>query len=110
MIVIFVNKDCPLDKLTFEQVDAIFGSTRKLGGKKDIVTWGDLGLDRRLGRSTNQPLWPQLFVGHLRIRQERMPRQRGLQVDREGTVGAVREWFKRSVSTSTASGTVAWDT
>lgn len=44
MVVIFVNKDCPLDKLTFEQADAIFSSTRKLGAKKDIVTWGDLGL------------------------------------------------------------------
>jgi phosphate transport system substrate-binding protein len=44
MVVVFVNKDCPLEKLTFEQVDAIFSSTRKLGAKKDIVTWGDLGL------------------------------------------------------------------
>ncbi len=44
MVVVFVNKDCPLDKLTLEQVDAIFSSTRKLGGKKDMVTWGDVGL------------------------------------------------------------------
>lgn len=44
MVVIFVNKDCPLEKLTLQQVDAIFSSTRKLGGKKDLVTWGDLGL------------------------------------------------------------------
>ena len=39
----FVNKDNPIDKLTFEQLDAVFSTTRHHGGK-EIRTWGDLGL------------------------------------------------------------------
>ncbi|MEO6327081.1 MAG: phosphate ABC transporter substrate-binding protein [Thermoanaerobaculia bacterium] len=42
-IAVYVNRDNPLDKLTFKQVDAIFSATRKRGGK-DVKTWGDLGL------------------------------------------------------------------
>jgi len=42
-LAVYVNKDNPLDKLTLQQVDAIFSKTRKLGGK-DVKTWGDLGL------------------------------------------------------------------
>jgi phosphate transport system substrate-binding protein len=44
VLAVYVNKDCPLDSLTLEQVDAIFSSTRKGGATKDITTWGDLGL------------------------------------------------------------------
>lgn len=40
---IFVNKDNPIKGLTLQQVDAIFSSTYKRGGKP-IGTWGDLGL------------------------------------------------------------------
>jgi phosphate transport system substrate-binding protein len=40
---IFVHKDNPITGLTMKQVDGIFSSTFKSGGK-DIVTWGDLGL------------------------------------------------------------------
>jgi phosphate transport system substrate-binding protein len=42
-IAIYVNKDNPIKQLTFKQLDGIFSSTRKRGGK-DIKTWGDLGL------------------------------------------------------------------
>ncbi|MGA7991848.1 MAG: phosphate ABC transporter substrate-binding protein [Thermoanaerobaculia bacterium] len=42
-LAIYVNKDNPIKELTFKQVDGIFSSTRKRGGK-DIKTWGDLGL------------------------------------------------------------------
>src|SRR5512141_3042459 len=42
-IAIYVNKDNPIKQLTFKQIDGIFSSTRKRGGK-DIKTWGDLGL------------------------------------------------------------------
>ncbi len=42
-LAVYVNKDNPIEKLTFKQLDGIFSSTRKRGGK-DIRTWGDLGL------------------------------------------------------------------
>jgi phosphate transport system substrate-binding protein len=42
-IAVYVNRDNPIEKLTFKQVDAIFSATRKRGGK-DVKTWGDLGL------------------------------------------------------------------
>ncbi len=42
-IAVYVNKDNPIEKLTFQQVDSIFSSTRKRGGK-EAKTWGDLGL------------------------------------------------------------------
>jgi phosphate transport system substrate-binding protein len=38
-----VSKDNPIDKLTFEQLDAMFSRTRHRGGK-EIRTWGELGL------------------------------------------------------------------
>jgi phosphate transport system substrate-binding protein len=39
----FVHKDNPIDKLTFEQLDAMYSKTRH-HGSKEIKTWGDLGL------------------------------------------------------------------
>jgi phosphate transport system substrate-binding protein len=39
----FVHKDNPIDKLTFEQLDAMYSKTHHRGGK-EIRTWGDLGL------------------------------------------------------------------
>ena len=42
-LAVYVNKDNPIEKLTLKQIDAIFSSTRKRGGK-DAATWGDLGL------------------------------------------------------------------
>src|SRR5262245_6426775 len=43
-LAIYVNKDNPIDKLTLQQADAIFSSTRKSGAPADITTWGQLGL------------------------------------------------------------------
>jgi phosphate transport system substrate-binding protein len=42
-LAVYINKDNPLQSLTFQQVDSIFSSTRKRGGQ-DVKTWGDLGL------------------------------------------------------------------
>lgn len=43
-LAVFVHKDNPIQCLSLQQVDAIFSKTRKGGGAKEIVTWGDLGL------------------------------------------------------------------
>lgn len=43
-MIVFVHKDNPLKQLTLPQLDAIFGTERKLGAPKNIRTWGDLGL------------------------------------------------------------------
>ncbi len=42
-IAFFVNEKNPIRELTFEQIDAIYSITRKLG-RKDVSTWGDLGV------------------------------------------------------------------
>lgn len=42
-LAVYVNKDNPITGLTLSQVDGIFSSTRKAGGK-DIKNWGQLGL------------------------------------------------------------------
>jgi phosphate transport system substrate-binding protein len=39
----FVHKDNPLEQLSFDQIDAMYSSTRHRGGKP-IAKWGDLGL------------------------------------------------------------------
>jgi len=39
----FVHPDNPIQKLTYDQIDAIYSSTRHRGGKP-ITTWGQLGL------------------------------------------------------------------
>jgi phosphate transport system substrate-binding protein len=44
VLAVYVHKDNPLKSLSLQQVDAIFSKTRRGGHKKDIVTWGDLGL------------------------------------------------------------------
>jgi len=44
MIAVYVNQDNPLEGLTMQQVDAIFGATRACGGPRNIRTWGDVGL------------------------------------------------------------------
>lgn len=51
-LAVYVNKDNPIKSLTMQQVDAIFSSTKKRGGK-DITRWGDLGLT---GDWANKPL------------------------------------------------------
>ncbi len=42
-VAFFVNKDNPIEKLTFEQIDGIYSSTRHRGAKP-LRRWGDLGL------------------------------------------------------------------
>jgi phosphate transport system substrate-binding protein len=43
-LAVYVNKDNPMKQMSIADVDAIFSSTRKCGGSKDITRWGDLGL------------------------------------------------------------------
>ena len=43
LLAVYVNRDCPLESLSMDQVDAIFSSTRKLGGET-IDKWGQLGI------------------------------------------------------------------
>lgn len=45
MLAVFVHRDNPLKSLSLQQVDAIFSKNRTGGGKADIRTWGDLGLE-----------------------------------------------------------------
>ena len=42
-LAVYVHKDNPIKSLSMQQVDAIFSSTKKRGGK-DVTKWGDLGL------------------------------------------------------------------
>lgn len=42
-VAFFINKENPLEKLSFDQLDGILSSTNWRGGKS-LVTWGDLGL------------------------------------------------------------------
>ena len=51
-LAIYVNKDNPIEKLTFKQADAIFSKTRKRAGK-NVANWGQLGLT---GDWTNRPV------------------------------------------------------
>jgi phosphate transport system substrate-binding protein len=52
-MVVFVHKDNPLKQLTLQQLDAIFGTERKLGAPRALRTWGDLGLT---GEWANKPI------------------------------------------------------
>lgn len=45
-----VNKENPVEYLTFDQLDSIFSITRAPGGPS-ITTWGQLGIGGELGRS-----------------------------------------------------------
>ena len=42
-IAFYVHKDNPLEKITFDQIDAIYSATHHRGGKA-ITQWGELGL------------------------------------------------------------------
>ncbi len=48
-LAVYVHKDNPVKELTMEQVDAIFSSTRKCGGKEDIANWNQVGVSGVLG-------------------------------------------------------------
>jgi phosphate transport system substrate-binding protein len=45
MLAVFVHRDNPLAGLSLQQIDAIFSKNRTGGGKAEIRTWGDLGLE-----------------------------------------------------------------
>jgi phosphate transport system substrate-binding protein len=45
MLAVFVHRDNPLERLTLQQVDAIFSKNRNGGLTTNIGTWGDLGLE-----------------------------------------------------------------
>jgi phosphate transport system substrate-binding protein len=49
-LAVFAHKDNPLEGITMKQVDAMFSSTRKMGGD-DLTEWGQLGLDAWKGRA-----------------------------------------------------------
>ena len=44
-LAVYVHKDNPIKGMTIPEVDAVFSSTRKCHGDKDITKWGDLGMD-----------------------------------------------------------------
>lgn len=52
-LAVYVNKDNPVPGLSITQVDAIFSSTRKCGGAKEISKWGDVGMT---GDWANRPV------------------------------------------------------
>ncbi len=41
---VFVNASNPLERITLEQLDAIYSTERRRGAPSEIRTWGDLGL------------------------------------------------------------------
>jgi len=43
-LAVYVNKDNPLESISFSQIDGVFSKTRKGGAPGDIKTWGELGL------------------------------------------------------------------
>lgn len=47
-VAVYVNGLNPLREITLAQLDAIFSSTRRCGGKQAIEHWGQLGLGGRL--------------------------------------------------------------
>lgn len=51
-LAVYVHKDNPLKSLSLQQVDSIFSSTYRLGGKP-ATTWGDVGLT---GEFANRPI------------------------------------------------------
>ena len=85
-LAVYVNKDNPIEQLTFKQVDGIFSSTRKRGGK-DIKTWGDLGLTGEWANKPISSLRPQLGVRHVRLLQGARAREGRLQEQRQGAAG-----------------------
>lgn len=53
-IAVYVHRDNPIEGMTFEQVDAIFSSTRKCGASDEITKWSQLGVTGGLGNMNIQ--------------------------------------------------------
>lgn len=53
-LAVFAHKDNPIKGLSIPQVDAIFSSTRKCGGKEDITRWGQVGVEGALANKSIQ--------------------------------------------------------
>jgi phosphate transport system substrate-binding protein len=53
-LAVYTHADNPINHLTISQVDAIFSSTRKCGGEKDITTWGQLDIEGELANQAIQ--------------------------------------------------------
>jgi phosphate transport system substrate-binding protein len=43
MLAVYVNRNNPIESLSFAEIDAIFSSTRRQGAKEQIKTWGQVG-------------------------------------------------------------------
>ncbi len=54
-IVFIVNKDNPLNEITYPQLDAIYSATHNRGIRDSITKWGQLGLT---GEWADQPIHP----------------------------------------------------
>jgi phosphate transport system substrate-binding protein len=52
---VFVNKDNPISKLSFKQLDAIFGAEHRRGAQENVRRWGQLGAD---GKWSEQSIHP----------------------------------------------------
>ena len=52
---IFVNKENPIERLSFTQLDAIFGAELRRGSPSTIRTWGQLGLSSDWALKPIQP-------------------------------------------------------
>lgn len=44
-LAVYVHSDNPIDRLTFEQIDAIFSSTLECGAPEALETWGEIGVE-----------------------------------------------------------------
>lgn len=53
-LAVFVHKDNPIQGMSIADVDAVFSSTRKCGGAKEVNTWGDLSVGGNLGKQDIQ--------------------------------------------------------
>ena len=52
-LMVYVHKDNPISRLSFMQLDALYGAERRRGAAKPIKTWGQLGLK---GEWANRPV------------------------------------------------------
>ena len=52
---VFVNKDNPISKLSFKQLDAIFGAEHRRGAKENVRRWGQLGISGKWNEQSIHP-------------------------------------------------------